>query len=97
MNTEYLPCLAEMSIDEFEAVGWTTDGVRIRIYGRRTEDRIKPYRFYREAPGTDTVATWLARRVKPLVGNLDVEVIAGDGAVPHGNTTLAKLRGSYNQ
>ncbi len=97
MNAEYLPCLDEMSIDEFEAVIWTADGVRMRIYGRRLEDGIKTYRFYREAPGTDTVATWLARCVKPLVGDLDVEVIAGDGAVPHGNTKLAKLRASYNQ
>jgi hypothetical protein len=85
-----------MTAAEIEQAVYEREEVRIVI---RAPSRavLGDYTNVRAAPGTASVAEWLAQRILPQMVGQEVVVIDGNGAIPHGRTRMATLRASYER
>ena len=85
-----------MTAAEIEQAVYDLEEVRIVIRAPARAP-MGDYTNVRAAPGTASVAEWLAQRILPLTGGNEVLVIDGNGAIPHGRTRMATLRASYER
>lgn len=68
----------------------------VRVIIRAPRSRIfPPYYYQRKSSSSTSVSDWLESRIKPLLGDVQVDVIKGDGTTPHGRTNMETLRNSY--
>ena len=72
------------------------DKEEIRVVIRAQKDTtFKGYPYSKKAAVNTSITDWAATRLKPLVGEHEVEVIDGSGRSPHGLTHIEKVRRSY--
>ena len=83
------------TVAEFEGSVWRVEGIRLVIRDESDAAIAAPYDYVRAATESDTVASWLDRRVLPSLESREVIVLKGDGAEPAGQTKLRTVRESY--
>ncbi len=85
-----------MRVRELEDEVFNKDEIRIVVRLPRIQD-VGEYAYERKAADNTTITEWLEQRIMPLLGEnrVRVEVVDGYGAIPHGNTRLSVVRGSY--
>lgn len=88
--------MAQISVAEFEAKVLEQEEIVIRIRAP-AGTKVSDYTYERKAAGTQSTTDWLEGRIKPHLGGLEVVVIDGDYATPHGRTKLERLRNSYDK
>jgi hypothetical protein len=84
----------ETTIGQFELAVLSLEEVRVVVRGPSTA-KVKGYDYERSAAGNTSITSWIATRIKPLIGDFEVVVVDGSGVVPHGRTKLSNLRDSY--
>jgi hypothetical protein len=88
--------MTQISVKEFETKVLKLEEIVIRVRapsGAKVED----YEYARKAAGSQSVSDWLEGRIKPLIGDYEVDVLDGNYATPHGRTKLETLRSSYER
>lgn len=85
-----------MTAWEIEHRVYEKEEVRIVIRASSDTD-LDSYNYQRAAPGTMSISEWLRSRVYGLTDDLEVVVIDGNGAIPHGRTRMSTLRASYER
>jgi hypothetical protein len=88
--------MAKISVREFETKVLELEEIIIRVRapsGTKVED----YDYERKAAGNQSISDWLDGRIKPLIGDNEVDVLDGNYATPHGRTKLETLRASYER
>jgi hypothetical protein len=85
-----------ISVAEFEAKVLEKEEILIRVRAM-SSTQVDDYNYDRKAAGNSSITDWLEGRIKPLLKNNEVAVIAGDYATPHGRTKLDTLRASYEK
>lgn len=88
--------MAKISVKEFEAKVLEKEEVVIRVRAPSSA-KVDDYEYERKAAGNQSTTDWLEGRIKPLLGDYEVDVLAGDYATPHGRTKLETLRSSYEK
>lgn len=83
-----------MKISEIEEKAWSMDGIRLIIRGDESEE-VYDYVQKSAAQSNWNVTKYLDSRIKPLIGDMDVVVVLGNGEQPHGRTLLSSVRDSY--
>ncbi|MHB1702031.1 MAG: hypothetical protein ACYCSN_18250 [Acidobacteriaceae bacterium] len=86
----------KISIAEFEAKVLELEEVVIRIRGG-SGVQVSDYDYERKAAGNQSVSDWLEGRIKALIGDLEVTIVAGDYSAPHGRTKMETLRKGYEK
>lgn len=84
----------EISVSEFERQVFDKEGVRIVIRASRSRT-LPSYSYQRKAAGDTTCTEWQEARLKPILKEIEFEVVKGDGNVPHGRMKMDSLRNSY--
>jgi hypothetical protein len=84
-----------MKVVEIEQRIFELEEIRIVIRESMSHDFDLGYDYQKKADKSASITEWIATRVRPIVGNREVVVIDGSGAIPHGRTKLSKLRDSY--
>jgi len=82
------------SIHSLETKVFELEEIRIVIRGPEFS-QVKPYDYERQYKSDGRIKEWLESRLKPLIGNLEVTVISGDGTIPHPRLTMERIRSSY--
>ena len=54
------------------------------------------YDYERKSAVNTSASTWIEKRLRPIIGDCEVDIIDGRGQNPHGRTTLENIRKSYN-
>jgi len=85
-----------VSVAEFEAKVLEKEEIVIKIRAS-ANTQVFDFDCDRKAAGSSSVTDWLERRIKPLIMNNEIVIIAGDYASPHGRTKLETLRASYEK
>jgi hypothetical protein len=88
--------MAKISVREFETKVLEREEIVIRVRapsGTKVED----YDYARKAAGNQSISSLLDGRIRPLIGDYEVDVLDGNYATPHGRTRLATLRASYER
>ena len=88
--------MVKVSVAEFEAKVLVMEEIVIRIRAP-SGSKVDDYDYERKAAGSQSTTDWLNGRIRPLVGDYEVEVVGGDYASPHGRTKLDTLRSSYEK
>ena len=83
-----------MRVWEFEDAVWNREGVRIVIRAN-SDTQVEEYGYANAAPRTWSVSELIRNRISSLVDDEEVVAIRGDGTRAYGNTTLRRLRESY--
>lgn len=86
--------MGRVSASEFERQVFEVDEVRIVTRCRR-DQQLPEYPYERKAATTTSLTEWLNTRIKPLVGDVEVDVIDGTGVAPHGRTNIENVRNGY--
>ncbi|MCL2194621.1 MAG: hypothetical protein FWB76_01575 [Oscillospiraceae bacterium] len=85
---------SEITVTEFEEKVFKTEGVRIVI--RATEnEKVSDYPYKQKEAERNSVAEWFTRRLKPKLGELQVEVVNGKGDCVPWQTHMGTVRASY--
>ncbi|NLZ06033.1 MAG: hypothetical protein GXY19_12750 [Phycisphaerae bacterium] len=84
-----------ITVQELEKQVWKQDKVRIVIRDR-VGATVRRYPYARAAREKWSITRFLASRMRPLVGEREMVVINGEGAVANGKMSLKTLRASYN-
>lgn len=85
-----------ISVAEFESKVLEKEEIVIKIRAP-ANTQVQDYNYDRKAAGNSSITDWLDGRIKPLIKNNEVAIIAGDYAPPHGRTKLDTLRKSYEK
>ena len=83
-----------MNVAEFEQKIFEVEEVRL-VVRAPAGTQIGDYDFQRCAASGTSVTEWLKQRVWPRVNGLEVVVVDGSGAYPHGRTRMSTLRDTY--
>jgi hypothetical protein len=83
-----------MQVVEFEQRVFDLEGVRIIIRAHRNEE-VGDYDYKKSYPQNNSIREWLDTRVWNKVGDFDVVVVDGTGALPNRKTHMSTLRDSY--
>lgn len=81
---------------EFEQAVYDREEVRI-VVRAPAGTKLGSYSYQRAASGSTSVSQWLQQRISHALGNHEVVVLDGNGAIPHGRTRMATLRSSYER
>lgn len=86
----------DVSASELERQIFQLEEIKVVI--RCPRSQILPeYPYQRKAAANTSVTEWLESRIKPIIGNFEVDIIKGDGNSPHGRTSLETVRRSYQE
>ncbi len=89
--------MSQITVSEFEQKVMDKEEIVIVLrapLGAKVED----YDYERKATGDSSLTEWLDRRIRPLIGNIQVAVVAGDYSKQvHGRTKLSNLRDGYSR
>lgn len=88
--------MSDISVSEFEAKVLEQEEIVIRVRAP-AGTKVSDYTYTRKAAGNTSVTDWLEGRIKPYLKGIEVVVIGGDYAAPHGRTKLETLRSSYEK
>lgn len=88
--------MAKISVAEFEAKVLAKEEIVVRIRAP-SGTKVDDYTYARKAAGNQSTTDWLEGRIRPLIGDLEVDVVAGDYATPHGRTKMDTLRSGYEK
>ena len=91
---EKVPAIELVPASELERQIFEVEEVRVIIRAPRSST-FPPYPYQRKSSSSTSVSDWLEQRIKPLLGEIQVDVIKGDGNCPHGRTNMETLRNSY--
>ena len=83
------------TVSEVEESIWEVEHIRVVIRQEADAEAPLPYDYRRGATASDTVASWIDRRVRPLLDGQEVVVLKGDGGKAAGQAKLATVRNSY--
>jgi hypothetical protein len=83
-----------MTPTEIEQKVFELEHVRIVIRAKSSES-LGDYSYLRKAADGSSITEWIHSRLKHIVGDSDVVVVDGSGAIPHGRTRMSTLRASY--
>ena len=83
-----------MNILEFEQRVWEVEEILIRIRAP-SNHQIQDYDFTRKARHDMSVTNWVNGRLRPRLEGLELSIIDGNFARPHGKTQLRTVRESY--
>ncbi len=83
-----------MTPTEIEQKVFELEQVRIFIRAKSSEN-FGDFKYMRKAADASSITEWLLSRIRPLVGDSEVVVVDGSGAIPHGRTRMSTLRASY--
>lgn len=68
------------------------------IVGRADKNMLVPkYPFERRASGSCNVTSFINQRIKPYLGEIDVEILDGNAIQPHGRTLLSTCRDTFEK
>ncbi|MBY6345092.1 hypothetical protein E5C31_03845 [Providencia rettgeri] len=84
----------KVSIRDFEQAVFELEEIRIVVRGS-LRAKVDAYEYERKAAGNTSVNDWLDSRIRPLIGEIEVSVINGNGGIPHGRTNLENVRSGY--
>jgi hypothetical protein len=93
---DYLKGADEMKVWEFEQAVYDREEVRI-VVRAPIRTVLGSYSYARAASGTTSVSQWLQQRISHALNGHEVVVLDGNGAIPHGRTSMATLRSSYER
>jgi hypothetical protein len=85
-----------ISVAEFESKVLEKEEIVIKIRAP-ANTQVQNYDYDRKAAGNSSITDWLDGRIKPLIKNNEVVIIAGDYASPHGRTKLDTVRKGYEK
>jgi hypothetical protein len=86
-----------ITIQSIEEEIFRLEEIRIVVRAPRITKVEKDYDYTRKAHSNMTVKDWINTRVKPIIGDLEIEVINGNGqTMIHPLTNLETIRSSYN-
>ncbi len=85
-----------MTVQELEEKVWVQDEIRIVIRANVTTV-VKKYTKEKAAQANWSISEFLAKRITPLIDNMEVMVLSGYGKQPHGRTLLDSVRNSYRK
>ncbi len=85
-----------MRVWEFEEAVLRIEEVLVRVRAP-VNTEVGDYDFERKASRNMTVTQWVATRLSPRLGDLEVAIIDGSFTHPHGRTKIETLRSSYDQ
>ncbi len=86
--------MSKVSATELERQIFEKEEVRVVIRAPR-DTQFDEYNYDRKASVTTSINDWYNTRLKPLLGQLDADIIDGYGTNPHGRTGIEKVRNSY--
>lgn len=86
--------MPKISVKDFETKVLDKEEVVI-IVRASAGAKVDDYDYERKAAGNQSTTNWIQGRLRPLLGDFEVQVVAGDYTSPHGRTTLETLRASY--
>lgn len=68
------------------------------IIGRADKNTLVPkYPFERRASGSCSITNFINQRIKPYLGDIDVEILDGNAIQPHGRTLLSTCRDTFEK
>lgn len=85
-----------MTVQEFENKVWQMDRVRV-IVRAPAGKQVKDYKHKNAAQGNWRITEYIDKRLKPLIDDLEVMILEGDGEQPHGGSLLDSVRQSYKR
>lgn len=88
--------VTKVTATELEEQIFDKEGVRVVIRSGK-DATFPPYSYKNKASATMSKTSWYMSRVKPLLGDVEGEVIDGTGATPHGRTQMKNIRDSYRK
>lgn len=53
------------------------------------------YPYSNRASVNTSLSDWKEKRLRPIIGDLEAVIINGEGLIPHGLTSIEKVRKSY--
>lgn len=84
-------------ITVFEAQIEEIEGITV-VVRAGSETMVPAYPYVKKSPGDNTVAEWLDKRIKPLIGDYEIKIIDGEHESPRRSTKrLSTLRDSYTK
>lgn len=86
--------MSKVSATELERQIFEKEEVRVVIRAPR-DTQFDEYNYDRKASVTTSINDLYNTRLKPLLGQLDADIIDGYGTNPHGRTGIEKVRNSY--
>jgi hypothetical protein len=83
-----------MTVSEFEQRIFDLEGVRIVIRAPQGT-QVADYDYKKSYSSGNSIREWLDGRVWDKIGDLDLVVVDGSGAIPNRKTHMSTLRSSY--
>ncbi|MGL5513422.1 MAG: hypothetical protein ACRDBM_09370 [Sporomusa sp.] len=87
--------MAKVPASELERQIFEKEEIKVVIRCPRNEE-LDSYDYQRKAASNTSITEWIETRLKPIIGDWEIEVIKGDGSTPHGRTNIENVRNSYN-
>lgn len=70
----------------------------LKVVIRAGKNTLVPdYPFERKASGNCNITNFINQRIRPLVGDLEVEILDGNAIQPHGRTLLSTCRDTFEK
>ncbi len=83
-----------VSATEIERQIFNLEEVKVVIRCPRNIE-FAPYDYERKAAVNTSITEWYNKRLKPIIGCYDADIIDGNGNNPHGRTNIENIRNSY--
>jgi len=83
-----------MTVQEFENKVWAQDRIRVVVRAAANK-QIGNYTHRNAAQANWRITEFINKRLAPVLKDLEVVVLMGDGEQPHGGTLLSSIRVSY--
>lgn len=90
--------MSKVSVREFERKVRELEEVSITILAPSSV-LVEDYIFQKKAASGASITEWMASRIRPALGSLEVAVITSDyvAQTPNGRTKMETLRNSYER
>lgn len=86
--------MAKVTATELERQIFEIEEIRIVIRSKRGE-LFDEYPYKRKAATNTSITDWYITRLKPIIGEIDADVVDGTGVTPHGRSNIETVRNSY--
>lgn len=83
-----------VSATELERQIFDLEEIKVVIRCPRNTE-FTPYDYARKAAINTSITEWYNKRLKPIIGDCDADIIDGNGNNPHGRTNIENVRNSY--
>lgn len=86
--------MAKVSASDLERQIFEKEEIRVVIRAPKGQE-FDVYPYDRKSAVNTSIKDWYEKRLKPIIGDYDADVIDGYGTNPHGRTQIEKVRNSY--